>query len=450
MEILKKPAEKSALFLLYISTILGCLVGTTALSHSYQIYLMVVMLFCGAVCLHLFLEGRLKTCIKKSGVLGLFFSIMTVISTVKYGIALQEHQEISFFTVYQMVFFAAGGLCAYWMMRGHKQELRNVLAILSCAISLIILLFSRRFMLDLGVFRFMAPYSSPNILGIYTIVGLFASILMVTFCTRKYWRILFLFNAAVSAAAALLTGSRGTTLSVLFGLGVYTLCSLHLLKKVNWKIVGARLIIFTVLCGMMFLLMVPSDHKKLDVVVVGNGGAEFDDGMGSMDPMGEYLPDGEENEREEHPTVSSDSWKNFLQRFNLSGEGNSSFKHNLRLRIWLGYLQELPQYVLVGTDYQFSARPVLDGRGWDPHNTFIYTTFRFGIAELVVLCCMLLTIFRKLLKQRKSSDKAVLLGLLAAAVFQAMFIDLLNVTIFYGLLAILYAGAAGSSEIAEP
>lgn len=450
MEKLKKTAEKTALILLYLSTVLGCMVGTTALSHSYQIYLVVDILFCGTVCLHLFLEGRLRASVRSSGLFGLFFAVMAVISTVKYGIALQEHQGVSFFAVYQMVLFAAGGVCTYWMLRERKQTLRNVAAILSCTISLIILLFSRRFMLDMGVFRFMAPYSSPNILGIYTIVGFFASLLLVNVCTRTPWRILFLFNAAVSAAAALLTGSRGTTLSVICGLVIYVLCSLHAIRTIKWKVVAPRLLVFLILFGMLFLLMVPSNRKDLDVVVVGNGGAEFDDGMGSMDPMGEYLPDGEGDEQEEHPTVSSDSWKNFLQRFNLAGEGNSSFKNNLRLRIWVGYLQELPQFAFVGTDYRFSARPVIDGRGWDPHNTFIYTIFRFGIVELVLLCCMLLTIFLKLLKQRKSGDKVVLLALFAAAVFQAMFIDLLNVTIFYGLLAILYAGATDSAEIAEP
>lgn len=443
MESLKKNVERATLILMCVSAFIVPMVGITAVKYTYQTFLVVGSLFCLVAVIHLLIEKTFCQTLKQGIWYFLFFLFMAIVSTVKYAISIVEKQGTSFFAVYQMVIFAACGLIMFAILQNHKKWIPVFFGIVSCTISALVLIFHRHYMLDMGVYRFMAAYSSPNILGIFTIVGFFASLFMIKE-TPKHWKNLFLLNLAICTTAAVLTASRGTIIAVSFGFAVYALTSLHLIRD-NLKQTLIMTATFLLLFGALFSLIMPSYKHDMDLKVIAS---EINDEFLEKENI-QNSNDGHSKGASNKSTANYDSWNNFLQRFNLSNDSNSSFKNNLRLRIWIGYLENLPKYVVFGTDYLFSVRPVVEGRSIDPHNTFIYTVFRFGIFELILMLIMLISIFVKLIKQTMNKYVPVILGLFIATMIQALFIDFLNVAVYYMLLAVFNVFAISAPDIWE-
>lgn len=447
MDKFKKTIERIAMVLLYLSVLLVPLIGVVAIPKTLQIFLVIAMLFCLCTFFWLLLERKLWKMIKQGLWYAVFFTIVLVISTVKYGISLVNQQGITFFTVYQMVIFAAYGYMAFAFIATHKRVMPVLIGILSFTFSLLTLVNRSRYMLDLGVYRFIAAYSSPNILGIFSVLAFFCSLYLLA--SHQPLKTLHLINGALAVAATVLTGSRSAIIAMVVGgviFAAFSLITVRIRKLKPLAVAGLLFLVFTVV---FVLVLKPSNSRELSLTVVYDAEAvAATEETVSSDSLEESAEGGVSQESAQHNAVTNDNWERFLKRFSLYGDGASSIKNNLRLHIWLEYLRYLPDYVLFGTDYTLTARPVIEGFGRDTHNTLLYTLFRFGVFGLVALMAMLIVIvFKLFFRRKKTPEQIAILSMFAALLLISMLIDLLNVAVFYLILAFAYAAVVDTERV---
>jgi len=206
-------SERLTLALLYLSVILAPLAASIVLEKGIQLFLIVASLFCGSAFFYLLLNKDFFPKVKQGIWYALFFGVILVISTVKYGLSIVNHQGITFFTVYQMVILAAYGCMTFAVMSRKKESITVVMGILVCVISVLILSYQNRYMMDLGVLRFLAAYTNPNILGLFSVPAFCACLYLLA--VHVPGKLFFCFGAALNVVATLLTGSRTASLALI-------------------------------------------------------------------------------------------------------------------------------------------------------------------------------------------------------------------------------------------
>lgn len=458
MSKMKSLVEKSAAALLYLSVLFLILIGVEKVSKANQIFLVLAALFIAATFLWLVLERKLWATVKQGVGYALFFAVLLIISTVKYGISLVNQQGITFFTVYQMVIYAAFGCMTFAYLSHHKQALPVIMLIVSVTVSAVVLLGHNRYMLDLGVFRFLAEYTSPNIVGIFTVIAFFASLYLLV--SHQPLKMLHLVNMGVSASATILTGSRSAVIALAVGLTCWGLFSIPFVRLRKWKQLSINFVVPALLTAAFFMMLRPVDTDKLELKVITDWESIQIQQEQIQPDIGETTeptqtattefegnkPDADKNTS----TVKNDSWERFLQRFSLAENGTSSLTNNLRLQIWLKYLKNLPEYALFGTDYKLTGRPIMHGFARDTHNTLVYTLFRFGVFGLLSLVLLLLIVgFRLLLRKRKTQEQIVCLAMFGAVIVISMLIDMLNTAAYHLVVAIAYAAVVDVERLSR-
>lgn len=415
------------------------MVGTVVLPYSVQLFLVAAILFCISAFVYLVAEKKFFRTVRKGIWYALFFGVIAALSTWKYALGLSRGQEITFFTVYQMVVFAAYGCMVFGVLYHRKNLLPVLMGVLSCIITVLTFLCRKNFLYDLGVLRFMGAYTNPNIFGIYAVTAFFASVYMLL--SHMPLKTLWVINAGVSIGGILLTASRTAVIATAAGLCVLVIFSAGRIRQIRWKQVLVTLLALLCVVCATFLVMRPMSMDDLHLTV----GSE-------LSPSPEEMPETQIPEGEQSTPGNqtgglgiagttegmTEMWNHFMDRFALDGDGNSSIKHNLRLRIWVEYLRILPKYFSIGTDYTLADRPIVNGDVRDPHNTLIYTMFRFGIGGIISLLLMLAVVNIRLLRWKKKHENVAVQAMLIALLIISLLNDLLNTPIFFVVIAFAY------------
>lgn len=449
---IEKWLGRVSIIFLLISMVLVPLVGSIVIPYSFQIFLIVATLFCVTSFAYLISARKFLYTVRKGIWYVLFLATITLISTWKYAMELKNGQETTFFTVYQIVIFAIYGFMIFGLVLHQRKILPILLGLLNIINVLLIIVYRRHFLFDMGVLRFMGAYPNPNILGIYTITAFFSSLYLLF--SHMPLKILWIVNGAFSVAAILLTASRTAVISTFAGLLIIVIFSMRKIRQIHWKQLFITVVIFFLVLGFAFLLLRPTTMENL-VLTVGSD-------LSLTIPDEEILDasDEEINEPPQEPSnvedeiTSSDNemaemWNRFLNRFMMNSDGKSSIKHNLRLQIWVEYLRTLPKYFVIGTDNSLVARPILFGEIRDPHNTLIYTMFRYGIFGFIFLVLMLVIINVRLLHWRKKHKNVAIQAMLISLMVISLLNDLLNIPLFFAIIGFSYVVSLEKTSLAS-
>lgn len=401
--------------------------GIARANHYQQVFIIFSAFFSVAVLFYLILRQKLIFYLKRGKIYLLLTLYLFLLSTIKYLISLINHQGITFFTVYQFVVYSVFGYFAYvFISDGIKHRLPLFLCILSVYITFIIVVSKNRFMLDQSVFRFLGPYSNPNILVIFSVLSCFCTLYLIEI---KYgYFVIHIGMFSVGAASTILSGSRTGLLALLVGCFVYFLCfyfaarSAAGIERKKWK-AALKYVFFTIIMILAFTwLFVPRSEQKESAVVVGTGISS------SNNPSSAEDNDASDNSKEA-----------FLERYSFQTEGSSSLTNNLRYSIWKEYLKIAGNYFLYGTDYTISDRPIINNSVRDTHNTFLYTFYRFGILGLLLLIALTVSIFLKFIfKRKRNSGETAIFSLFCSFGIISLATDLLNTPVYFFVLAVTY------------
>lgn len=450
--------ERGTAGLLYLSIVL-MLFATGAseyFPYGVQSFLVAAILFCMGT-FFVFLHCNKILYYVKNG-MGLFLVLIVIgtISTVKYVMSLADHQKITFFTVYQIVIFLLYGFLVFVFLSERKKYLFNSIFLFCTAESILILLFQNRFMLDLGIYRFMGVYTNPNIQGLFAVVNGMLSLYL--FAANYRFRFYSIFIFTLSIAVVILTYSRTCLISLLFGLCIIFIFYSY---KGNWKRFLKNITIVVLLIFLFVLVFLPRQSDKMKAVIVGDGTA-YEKEMEQDNPAKENNDISVEEEKitdkKEEKEISSENNSVILpeeevkeeidKRFSLSSDDGNSILHNLRYQIWSTYLNQSSEYFMFGTDYTLNERPVINGVKRDPHNTILYTFFRYGILGAVSLIILLVVVGIKLLfKKEKTTCQITILGCFSSICIISLFNDLLNTPIYFFILGISYIAIQDEENI---
>ena len=434
-----KYIEKSVEMFLYASAI-QMMIATGVSDfflYNIQVFLIEAFFICIGIFLYTLYLKKTPYYLKKGVWLFLFMIVLVIISTTKYAISIIEHQGITFFTVYQIVIFSIFGFSIYMFFSENRKCLSTTLFLICITESVLILSFQNRYMLDLGVYRFLGVYNNPNIQGLFAVIcSMFALYLLSTdygFC------IISITNIAIYLSVIILTYSRTCIIAELIGMFVFGIFGITQISKKDWKKIGLIIVKTICLTALFYYIFLPSENDRLQSVVIGDGKPQEEQGLLNIEKV-----DGKDNtvNRKENTTENISNQeinKEISRRFSLSTNNNNSILHNLRFQIWEEYLLNASNYYLFGTDYTLNARPMIDGQLRDPHNTIIYTFFRYGILGACSLLILLVVIGIKLLmKKNKKGYQIAILSCFCATCVISLFNDLLNTPIYFFVLGISY------------
>lgn len=457
-----KCAERCTAIFFYISAI-QMMISTGVSNYFFyniQIFIILAGMFCLGVFLYLLFTKKILFYIQKGFILFLFALFLSIISTVKYIVSLTKCQGITFFTVYQIVIFSIYGFCVYIFISEKKERLATV-SFLICSIeSILILCFHNKFMLDLGIYRFLGIYDNPNIQGLFAVI---CSMLSIYLISKNYgFRIISILNFSLYLSVIVLTYSRTCMAAWGVGICIFGIFGSAYLKTKSWRKKGWNFVRIIFLSILFYNILLPTETDKLQSAIIGTGRAEDQvkqeaknepkvnekDGSNEENIITEPIVPSETNvqmEDSEKKKESSTSLSNeetskeISKRFSLSSENGSSIIHNLRFQIWMEYLLHVSDYYLLGTDYTLTDRPQINGEIRDPHNTILYTFFRYGILGVTLLVVLLAAIGVKLLiKKSKTGSQVALLSCFCSICMISIFNDLLNTPIYFFVLGITY------------
>ena len=363
--------------------------------------------------------------------------ILVIISTIKYVISIIEHQGITFFTVYQIVIFSIFGFSIYMFFSENKKCLSTTVFLICITESVLILCFQNRYMLDLGIYRFLGVYNNPNIQGLFAVIcGTLALYLLSIdygFC------IISIINIAIYLSVVILTYSRTSIIAGLTGMSVFGIFMFIHTRKKNWKKIGSIIVKIICLTALFYYIFLPSENDKSQSVIIGDGKPQEEQRLFNIEKKDKKENDTNKIENTTENFSDKEINKEISRRFSLSTNNNSSILHNLRFQIWKEYLLNASKYYLFGADYSLNDRPMIDGQMRDPHNTIIYTFFRYGILGVCSLLILLVVIGIKLLmKKNKKGYQIAILGCFCATCVISLFNDLLNTPIYFFVLGISY------------
>ncbi len=473
---IEKWLGRISIIFLLISMVLVPLVGAIVIPYSFQIFLIVATLFCVTSFAYLVSAGEFLYTVRKGIWYVLFLATITLISTWKYVMELKNGQEITFFTVYQIVIFAAYGFMIFGLILNQRKILPILLGLLNVINVLLIIVYRKHFLFDMGVLRFMGAYPNPNILGIYSITAFFSSLYLLF--SHMPLKMLWIFNGAFSVAAILLTASRTAVISTFISLLIIIIFSMRKIRQIYWKQLWVSLGVFFLVLGFAFLLLCPTRMENLELTIgsdlsltipgekiLDNSDEEtIEPPLDNLDEETIEPPlDNSDEETIEPPLDHSESedemsssnnemaemWNHFLNRFMMSSDGKSSIKHNLRLQIWSEYLRILPKYFVIGTDNSLVDRPILFGEIRDPHNTLIYMMFRYGILGFVFFTLLLVIINARLLYWRKKHKNVAIQAMLFSLMVVSLLNDLLNMPLFFAIIGFSYVVSLEKTSLAS-
>lgn len=434
-----KCIEKSVEIFLYASAI-QMMIATGVSSfflYNIQVFLIEAFFICIGIFLYVLYLKKISYYLKKGLWLFLFMIILVIISTIKYVISIIEHQGITFFTVYQIVIFSIFGFSIYMFFSENKKCLSTTVFLICITESVLILCFQNRYMLDLGIYRFLGVYNNPNIQGLFAVIcGTLALYLLSIdygFC------IISIINIAICLSVVILTYSRTSIIAGLTGMSVFGIFMFIHTRKKNWKKIGSIIVKIICLTALFYYIFLPSENDKSQSVIIGDGKPQEEQRLFNIEKKDKKENDTNKIENTTENFSDKEINKEISRRFSLSTNNNSSILHNLRFQIWKEYLLNASKYYLFGADYSLNDRPMIDGQMRDPHNTIIYTFFRYGILGVCSLLILLVVIGIKLLmKKNKKGYQIAILGCFCATCVISLFNDLLNTPIYFFVLGISY------------
>ena len=434
-----KCIEKSVEIFLYASAI-QMMIATGVSSfflYNIQVFLIEAFFICIGIFLYVLYLKKISYYLKKGLWLFLFMIILVIISTIKYVISIIEHQGITFFTVYQIVIFSIFGFSIYMFFSENKKCLSTTVFLICITESVLILCFQNRYMLDLGIYRFLGVYNNPNIQGLFAVIcGTLALYLLSIdygFC------IISIINIAIYLSVVILTYSRTSIIAGLTGMSVFGIFMFIHTRKKNWKKIGSIIVKIICLTALFYYIFLPSENDKSQSVIIGDGKPQEEQRLFNIEKKDKKENDTNKIENTTENFSDKEINKEISRRFSLSTNNNSSILHNLRFQIWKEYLLNASKYYLFGADYSLNDRPMIDGQMRDPHNTIIYTFFRYGILGVCSLLILLVVIgIKLLLKKNKKGYQIAILGCFCATCVISLFNDLLNTPIYFFVLGISY------------
>ena len=316
-----------------------------------------------------FLEGRkifLALAVLFSGTYALYFLfqfavVVLFMETLRYGINIVNGYETSFFSSYEVPVLL---LFSFFTSSFCTCRRRNIyrLALLFCTeCSILLVLFRNRFMLDMGVYRFIGIYANPNTCGWFCVCTCMMSLVLLSYKHRsRILKIISIINMLLSGCAVIRTYSRACLLALCIGSVIYIIIFVTKekgkLRKNNTKML--LLLAIPMFLGGSFCNNV---YSVSDVDMVNAVAVQQESGANI-------------------PTVSKASHNSTARkRFSLESEGIGSIAHNLRIQIWLTYVKKIKDYILIGTRDKVADRPMVHGAVRDTHNTYIQAFFWYGI-----------------------------------------------------------------------
>ncbi len=449
----KNILEKSTNILLYICIFFISMPGIF-FNKLNQILLVTAIVYILAAIVWLYKENRLREIIVKGKMYFILVMLIFSVSTVKYMVELFSAKDTTFFTVYQMVVYAAVGFFIFAKAYINNKVIDKLLTVYTYTTTALIIIFQNKYLYDLGQYRLEGIYGNPNILALYAVI---AVMLLICMISRKSG-VLIVNEVCIGIciASCLLSQSRGGMLGLAAGLAVTAVFSLiGYRKKINWKMIVTVLkkTVFIVIVIIVSLLAInPSDSDEKNARVgaliekvetqpdesdLGSNNTEIKDPAEPNDKMSAENGDKEASMDKAEP---SENRKN--DRFSIDSTENSSIKNNLRFTIWKGYAEKLPNYFWFGTDYSLNDRPVIGGRARDAHNTLIYFLFRFGIFVTLSVVALWVYIIVGLLKRNKKINSTSIMAIvgLLMSLFAISFVnDLVDTPLYYFVIAVSYA-----------
>lgn len=445
--------EKITFSLLILCSILSLVsTGVTIIPYTEQLLLILIGFFCLFTFIISIQRNIFLDCIKNCKFYFLFTLCIGIISTIKYINAIWAREEITFFTVYQIVFFVLFGFFIYVYLYDRKSKIKYVLLSLSIPLTIIVLVYKDRFMLDQELYRLMGLYENPNILGLFCVVSCFSSLYL--FANAKNFAFVHALCFSICAAALLLTLSRGAILGLITGIVLIGFSSLINHDAIQWRALIKNVVIICAMTAIFTIIFMPNASDMDKAFVVGGESAKQNESIEKSDSnsksdvsIGEELLENKIIENDDQTKVNNSAIKD---RFSLSADNNSSILHNLRIRIWSAYFDIADKYWAFGTDYSLTERPIVDGMVRDPHNTFIYTLFRYGIFGLITFTVLIASIcFNFILHNRKQMASILIFALFLSIMIISCINDLVNTSIFFIVIAVTLLEMSGKSDDKE-
>lgn len=326
-------------------------------------FLALAVLFSGTYALFLLVIGKFKEQISQLNFLFQFALVVTIITTVRYGINIVNGHNTNFFSFYTVptLAFYSYFVCVICLRR--KCILYNLTFFFCTEYSILLLLFRNKFFLDMGVYRFVGIYANPNICGWFSVCSCMLSLGLLVCKHKKSPRIINIMNvvnALLAGCTVMLTYSRASLLALGVGLTVFIILFVSKGKgKLRRNNVRLMLLLILPLLFLGTILYNCFSISSLDMEEAAVGGVV---------PGTANAP------------VSKESHNQAAQeRFSLESEGIGSILHNVRIQIWLAYAKNIKDYILIGTEDRVADRPIVRSTVRDSHNTCIQAFFYYGM-----------------------------------------------------------------------
>lgn len=284
------------------------------------------------------------------------------------------------------------------------------------------LLFGQITLYDLGnVCRTIGAYGNPNTLALYGGVSLCFSLYLLNMTERKKY--FFVLMAGISLAGVINSASRSMYLGILMSLFCVGIFFMLFQKKKGSFLLSRRslsLMAFFVLTSMFIsfayyprsenAVINYADTKKTDEVR--QKSSNRDGAVSVIDRM--------VGKKEETQT--------------------SSFEGNKRFKIWGEYFNKIDDYLMLGADIDSGSLYFSESwRTYDPHNSFIYFLYKYGIPGLALFILLLIQAFTLTLsKGRLSKQQYILLFGFCAVLFHGMFHDAVKTGVFWCVMGITF------------
>lgn len=289
------------------------------------------------------------------------------------------------------------------------------------------LLFGQNTLYDIGnVCRTVGAYGNPNTLALYGGVSLCFSLYLLNMADKRKY--IYALMAGISLAGVINSASRSMYLGILISLfcvGTYFILfqkRRHSFLLNRRSLLLAAFFLITAI-AISFAYYPRSENAVINYVDKGNadkGNAEKARQKSSAREEAVTVIDRMVGKKEETET--------------------SSFEGNKRFEIWNEYFNKTDDYLLLGADIDSGSLYFSESwRTYDPHNSFIYFLYKYGILGLALFILLLIQVFTLTLsKGRLLKQQYILLFGLCIVLFHGMFHDAVKTGIFWCVLGLTY------------
>lgn len=431
-----KVLSLSVFFSVVISAVCAPITGhlNTYFPYSSQLFLFTVLLVILFGGIYMLLQKEVLATIKSLKLYFLVFIVTFFVTTIKYINDLVNGKNITFFSAYAIPAFILYSIVLCYTLSRFANLCLWFLTAYSCSFCFLFLLFQNHFVEANNVFRSVGMYKGSTELGVYALISVFCALILIT--VNKNYIILNCILFGISAAAIFLSGSRGSILAAIIGLGLYFLFSIrHMILSENKKRLLCSFLVIILSTGAFIGVFLPSESDKRNSTRYDKLDFDYYEPNDNNDIV--QPPEKDEIEdlitENKHQDLSS-----LLSRLLFGDSETSSYGNNLRLKIWAEYVDVIVRNPILGISLDLTQRPYIRDRQWDPHNTFFYLGSRYGVIALFLyVSWVIYMVISAIFKKKKTPFFIAALSMFAAILVNSCVQDLMNTSSLW--IAIAFA-----------